>query len=198
LAHAARSNWPNRCLRHFCAILSHLPGNKPDLVSSQISRDEMLCAMWVDKPILCGPLTIETLLSQLHLLLAADGVSEGLLDKALAERGLARIIVATMPYYLLSPWVLRHTNMITAFGDSMLLAFPELTGIALVWPPLPVGDVVFHLYVDRRMERYPGGIWLRNLLIRIAGEENARKRELRTLRARGMRRESTGPLEMLD
>jgi hypothetical protein len=44
-----------------CAILSHLPANKPDLVSSQVPRDEMLCAMWVDSPILCGPLTIETL-----------------------------------------------------------------------------------------------------------------------------------------
>jgi hypothetical protein len=92
---------------------------------AEVDRDDLVCAIWSGSDLFKGSLTLERYLKATHLQISADGQSEGLADKALRGRGLQRHVAATIPNYMVIPWVLRGTDLITHCSDSILLLLDE-------------------------------------------------------------------------
>ena len=158
-----------------CAVTGAAIKDEPGLVKVELGQDRLFCAVWSGSRIAQNPMTLETYLASSHLQISADGVSEGLADAALRERGLRRNVVATISNYLVLPWALRGTELITHCGDGILHILDDTSEVRLISPPLPISNVRTSLILHRQMANDPGTNWLRELITEIYLGARARK-----------------------
>jgi DNA-binding transcriptional LysR family regulator len=161
-----------------CAVLGNVMVDDDERIGQVVlSVDKMVCAGWSGNPALTQ-LTLERYLEASHLQISADGVGEGLSDAALRQMDLKRKVVATVPHYLVAPWILKGTQLLTAFGDSLVLALDSASETYVVAPPFDIPDVTVALLFERRLEADLGCRWLRSLIEEISVEQRARKASL--------------------
>lgn len=161
-----------------CAVLGNVMVDDDERIGQVVlSVDKMVCAGWSGNPAL-AQLTLERYLEASHLQISADGVGEGLSDAALRQMDLKRKVVATVPHYLVAPWILKGTQLLTAFGDSLVLALDSASETYVVAPPFDIPDVTVALLFERRLEADLGCRWLRSLIEEISVEQRARKASL--------------------
>jgi DNA-binding transcriptional LysR family regulator len=158
-----------------CAVTGAAIKDEPGLVKVELGQDRLFCAVWSGSRFVQNPMTLETYLAGPHLQISADGVSEGLADAALRERGLRRNVVATISNYLVLPWALRGTELITHCGDGILQILDGTSEVRLISPPLPIPNVRTSLILHRQMANDPGTNWLRELITEIYLGARARK-----------------------
>jgi len=161
-----------------CTLTGANLKDDPNLTKIELGQDRMLCAVWSGSPIARSPLSLETYLAASHLQISADGQSEGLADGALRERGLKRKVVATISNYLVMPWVLRGTDLITHCGDSIFQMLDEASEVTLLSPPIPISSVSANLVMHRQMAGDQGVLWLRRLITELYHAAQIRKNEV--------------------
>jgi DNA-binding transcriptional LysR family regulator len=86
-------------------------------------------------------------------------------DGRLAELGLERNVVLTLPHWLSAGEVLRRSGLIAVMPDSIARRVAEETGLRVL--PLPLEDTGFswHLYWHVRNSRDAAHIWLRDKIM---------------------------------
>lgn len=159
-----------------CALTGAAIRDDPNLLKVELGQDRLFCAVWSGSKIARGGMTLEAYLASSHLQISADGQAEGLADAALKQRGLRRNVVATISNYLVLPWALRGTELITHCGDAILQMLDERSEVSLISPPLPISDVNAWLIVHRQMANDPGTKWLREVIVGIYNESQAKRR----------------------
>lgn len=152
-----------------CVILGNPSLNDPHLEKHVLIADRMVCAGWSGNPSLVDMSRAKYLAAD-HLQISADGQAEGATDLALREMNLSRRVVATVPHYLVAPWIIRGTSLITTFGDSVLLALTPESETVIFDPPIPLPDVLLTLIYERYLDADPGHVWLRELIGTVARE----------------------------
>jgi DNA-binding transcriptional LysR family regulator len=150
----------------------------PNLLKLELGQDKLLCAVWRGAQIARTPLTVETYLSAAHLQISADGLSEGLADAALRERGLRRKVVATISNYLVMPSVLKGTELITHCGDGIIQTLDDTSEVKLLAPPIPISPVSANIVIHRQMAADQGTLWLRRLIVELYLTAQIRKSEI--------------------
>ncbi|MGX9990441.1 LysR family transcriptional regulator [Rhizobium sp. Z1P35] len=150
-----------------CTLTGASLKDDPNLTKTELGQDRILCAVWSGSQIARSPLGLEQYLSASHLQISADGLSEGLADGALKERGLRRKVVATISNYLVMPLALRGTDLITHCGDGIFQILDEANEITLLSPPIPIPSVSANLVVHRQMAADQGILWLRRLITEL-------------------------------
>ncbi|MES2436219.1 MAG: LysR family transcriptional regulator [Pseudomonadota bacterium] len=160
-----------------CLVLGNPSKVDAHLSKVVISTDKMVCAGWRGNPQMAG-LTVEQYLAADHLQISSDGVAEGLVDIELRKMNLSRKVVATIPHYLVAPWVIKGTSLITVFGASVLLALTDASETVILEPPIPLPDLVLTMVHERYREADLGHAWLRKLLRDIAEEQRMDKARL--------------------
>ncbi|WP_419905621.1 LysR family transcriptional regulator [Kiloniella sp.] len=128
-----------------CVVLGNVKDVDQNLEQEVILSEKFLCAMWNKNPALDTPFTLESFLSNPHLQISVDGVSQGQVDLSLELIGKQREIKATIPHYLLIPQILPGSYLITTCADSILVPFAETSEITLLAPPVSLPDVKFSL-----------------------------------------------------
>ncbi|MGF6175411.1 LysR family transcriptional regulator [Ensifer sp. 4252] len=161
-----------------CTLTGANVKDDPSLLKVELGQDRLLCAVWSGSQIARNPLSLETYLSAPHLQISADGLSEGLADPALSERGLRRNVVATISNYLVMPWALRGTELITHCGDGILQMLDETSEVSLLPPPIPISSVSANLVIHRQMAADQGTLWLRRLITELYHAAQIRKNEV--------------------
>ncbi len=161
-----------------CTLTGANLRDDPSLVKVELGQDRLLCAVWSGSQMARSPLSLETYLSASHLQISADGLSEGLADRALRDRGLRRKVVATISNYLVMPWVLRGTELITHCGDGILQMLDETSEVTLLSPPIPISSVSANLVIHRQMAADQGTLWLRRLITELYHTAQIKKNEV--------------------
>ncbi|MBE7182780.1 MAG: LysR family transcriptional regulator [Methylobacterium mesophilicum] len=156
-----------------CAILGNFNADHPELRSQLLAEDDNLCAMWSKSRHAGAGLTLESYIAAPHLQVSIDGISEGVADQVLAALGHRRKIVATIPHYLMAPWVIRGTDMLAILGSRLLLALDPASELILRRPPLSLPKVTISLIYNRQSEADPGHVWLRRIIKRVSDELDA-------------------------
>ncbi|MDP4021988.1 LysR family transcriptional regulator [Methylobacterium sp. NEAU 140] len=171
-----------------CAILGNAGAVKAPLAIDVLSRDVMVCAGWEGNPLL-EDLTAEDYLAFPHLQISADGTAAGVVDAVLDRQDRQRRVVATVPHYLVAPWIIKGTPLVTVFGDSVLLALSPESETRIIQPPIPLPDVTVSLIYEASAEGDPGHRWFRGIIRSISDAQQQRKeaiyRRLRWPSARG-------------
>ncbi|AGS24399.1 LysR family transcriptional regulator [Rhizobium etli] len=157
-----------------CAVLGNARLDAEDFEIVELSRDPMVCGGWKGNSAITD-MTLDRYLTSPHLQISADGIAAGVADITLQRLGLYRKVVATIPHYLVAPWVMKGTNLISVFGDGVLLALTEESETAIVPPPIALPDVTISLIFDKANELDPGHRWFRDLIRTVSEKQRMLK-----------------------
>jgi len=151
-----------------CVIIgSDVPGDA-NLLKTELGCEHLVCAIWSGSDLMPAPLSLKAYLNARHLQVSIDGKTAGFADRRLAEHGLQRQVLATIPTYQAIPWVLRDTNLITHCAESIALTLPEKSEVTLFTPPLAMPAVAMSLFIHRHLQTDPAIVWFHSLVKDIA------------------------------
>lgn len=145
------------------------------LVETVLTRHEMMCATWKHNEAIAH-FTLERYLALDHLQISPDGDEKGVSDRALADMGLTRRVVAVIPHYMVAPKVLKGTNLVAAFADGMVPLLDASSEICVLRPPFPMPDVNLSLVYPRSKQTDAGHIWLRSCIRQVVSVCEEHKR----------------------
>jgi DNA-binding transcriptional LysR family regulator len=152
-------------------------------------RETRVWVLSVDHPAAGGDLTLERLAELSHMIISATGEDEhavdgyvidhglerlvtrselGLLQGALAARGLRRVIGLTTPHFLAALAVVSQSDMAAPLPRRLAAAFADRYRLKLFEPPYPSPpfDIMALWHRDHGEERAIA--WLRNVLKEVA------------------------------
>lgn len=131
-----------------------------DLASEPVLVEPYLCAMARGRG-LRPPDSAQAWLDAAHLNVLVQGDTLGLIDEALAARGLSRRIVVTVPHFMAALQVLPGTDLVYT-GPAGLLRNPAMArGLRVFEPPLTLPAFRTQQAWARRAEDDPALQWLR-------------------------------------
>lgn len=159
-----------------CALISSFESDDPGLHRVQLDEDRIFCAVWSGSRLAKNKLTLERYLAADHIQISSDGLSEGLADAALRQKGLGRRVVATIPNYPVIPWVLRGTELLTHCGDNVSQIITERSEVAFLTPPIPIPGISVSLITHRQLLAHPPTVWLTSMVETVFKDCEARKR----------------------
>ncbi len=117
-----------------------------------------------------GTLTLERFLEEGHLLVAPRGTPLGTIDALLAERGLSRRIVRTVPHFLSALWQVGNDDLLLTVSRRLVAAVAERLPLRVHPTPLPVEDYALSALWHPRLDQEPEDAWFRGLIAGAAGE----------------------------
>ncbi|CAH0534273.1 HTH-type transcriptional regulator YidZ [Vibrio stylophorae] len=135
-----------------------------DICELEIYRDQQMCVVRRDHPVLTQDWSLARYLSLRHVQVRCDGNDRWLLDYRLADLGKARDIAITVPDFNSAASLCTYTDLIfTAPSHFVELAARQLD---LVLLPLPMvfPPMAYTLFWHRDRENDPALSWLRSII----------------------------------
>jgi DNA-binding transcriptional LysR family regulator len=131
--------------------------------------DRWVCAAWSKHPDLGERLSEADFLALPHLcyeLPERDGHSVA--DLHLSHLQIRRRIVATTESFLVAPFLLRGTRLITVIHQRLVERVREAADVRIFEPPYPMPDIHESIYWNPRHSSTPSHRWLRSIFVEIA------------------------------
>ena len=141
------------------------------LPAQVLFHDRWVCAVSADHPEVGDTLTVEQYRALPHLAYSAVTARRaGLGDQQVDALHLNRHVVATTESFLLLPYLLHGTRMVTLVHERMGERVRESAGIKLLEPPMPLHGIAEAIYWHPRRTVDPAHQWLRRLLGDVAAD----------------------------
>jgi LysR family transcriptional regulator, nod-box dependent transcriptional activator len=137
------------------------------IVWTAIARDAYVCVVWKRHP--CRRLTLARFAAMDHVLVAPREREGGVVDAALAQRGLSRRVALQVATFLIAPYALIGTERIATVPARMAGEFVRLHPLRILMPPLPIPGVVLCQGWHEIHRNDPGHRWLRQAVAVAAG-----------------------------
>jgi DNA-binding transcriptional LysR family regulator len=134
---------------------------RPEIAAETIGTDHMVAVFRADHPLALGELTPVRLAAACHVSVSRRGRLHGVIDDALAERGLTRRVVASLPTSSAALELTARTDLVTSVAKQVCR--PAWTRLGLLARPLPfaVPPVEVILTWHHRNDTDPAHTWLR-------------------------------------
>jgi LysR family nod box-dependent transcriptional activator len=131
--------------------------------------DRWVCAVAADHPDAGNSLTIEQYLALPHLVFASNGDRRmGLADRQVNALGLQRRVLATFESFVLLPFLLRGTRLVTLVQERLVERVCASAGVRLLDPPFEIEEVTEAVYWHPRNASDGALQWLRALIANVA------------------------------
>ena len=139
------------------------------LPSLRLFADRWICCVWAGTTEVGDVMTMETYLRLGHLVYSAvRGHPVSIVDTYLAQAGVSRRIEFTVESFLLAPFLLQGTDLVTLV-PARAEAFLRRTGaIRILPPPIEFTPLVETLWWHPRAAADPGHAWLRERMRQVA------------------------------
>ena len=151
------------------------PAVESGLLMRRLYRDRFVCVARRGHPAIGRRLDRRRFLEAGHAAVFSPGRGPGMLDQILSERGEKRRVVVSVPHFLTVPFVVAGTDLIATIPESVARAFEEPPGLRRFPCPIPFPALDVHLVWHARAHEDPAHVWLRGLLVRVAGEAGRRR-----------------------
>lgn len=129
-----------------------------------------LCVMRKGHPLAGKQLTLEDFVATPQLLISRTGDASGFVDKILASMGLQRRVAFTVPSFLLAPIVISQTDYIGVLPRRLVEIFQQTMNLFAYEPPFPQRQFPLSMLWHQRLNKEPGLLWLRKILMEVAQE----------------------------
>jgi len=133
----------------------------PQLCHQSLIRDDYVCVVRKDHPVLAHELTLERFLSLRHIQLSSRRKGLGQIDLALLKMDAERVIRLRVQHYRVAVSIVATTDL--ALCLPRFLAVGE--GLALLELPFPVPQLDYHLYWHRHSDSDSSHRWMREAII---------------------------------
>jgi DNA-binding transcriptional LysR family regulator len=135
--------------------------SRPEIAAEIAGTDRMVAVFRAGHPLALGDLTPERLAGASHVTVSRRGRLRGVIDEALAERGLTRRVVASLPTSSAALDLAARTDLVTAVAEQVCR--PAWTRLGLLARPFPfaVPPVPVVVTWHHRNDTDPAHAWLR-------------------------------------
>ena len=170
---------PVRLLRDAAADLVIEPAEiMPDaqLASKRLFADRWLCCVWAGNTAVGdtadgGRMTLEAYLRLGHLVYSMGrGQPASIVDKYLEQSKLPRRIEFTVESFLLAPFLLEGTDLVTVVPERAVPHLRRTAAIRLLEPPVPLPAITEMLWWHPRHTATAAHAWIRARIAEIAAE----------------------------
>lgn len=135
----------------------------PGLVQRKVAETDWLCLARRDHPQIRGRVSLQTFVSLGHVLVSPTGSGFGVMDTALAERGLARRIAYRTPHFLGAPHIIAASDLVLTIQTPVAWRMAAVLPLQIFEPPLPLPRGPVYMTFHPRMQADAGHRWLREL-----------------------------------
>ncbi|WP_312026732.1 LysR family transcriptional regulator [Sphingomonas endolithica] len=127
-------------------------------------EERFVCVLRRGHPATGVPLDLSAFLALSHLLVSPENERFGIVDAALANRGLKRRVSLTLPQMYAAPSLIARSDMIATLMAGVVSASGHEDDLCVLAPPLDLGPVPFMLAWHRRNDTHPAQRWLRAIV----------------------------------
>ncbi len=131
------------------------------ILSRPLFEERFVCIVRRGHAAANGPLDLDTFLGLSHLLVSPENERYGLVDAALAKRGLQRRLALTLPHMYVAPTLVARSDMISTVMAGIVAASGLADELCVLEPPLTIEPVPFVLLWHRRNDVHPAQRWFR-------------------------------------
>lgn len=133
----------------------------PGLRRRVLAREPFAVIARPDHPRLAGRLTLERYVALDHLLIAVEGRGPGVVDRALARRGLSRRVAVRVPHFACAGLAVRHSDLVCTVARTVAHRAHELFGVRVHDAPLPLPSPSLVAWWPRQHDADPARRWFR-------------------------------------
>ncbi|MDF5734459.1 MAG: LysR family transcriptional regulator [Nostoc sp. S13] len=130
--------------------------------------EDYVSVVRADHPITQMDLTIESYVAWPHAFItpinAIPGSTKTLVDTVLEGLGVKRRVMLKLPHFLSAPLIVAQTDLIVTLPSRIAMLFAEYTNLAILKPPIELGNYNFLQIWHERCDHDPLHIWLRELI----------------------------------
>lgn len=143
-------------------------------------EEDFVLAMRPDHPFRRQP-TIANYCESRHLVVSLTGDPHGFVDEVLARDGRSRRVALTVPNFMFAAAILSGTDLICAIPRRFARLYGDRFGLAVLEPPLPMGQFRLNVFVPKVALMDDGLAWLieRVLQAGLSSEPEDRTRPAR-------------------
>ncbi|HEE1150286.1 TPA: LysR family transcriptional regulator, partial [Klebsiella pneumoniae] len=144
-------------------------GAPPGLHQRLLFRERYVLAGRVEHPALRPGLSLETFCQLEHVIVSPDGGGfSAATDIALANLGLMRRVVLSVPHFLFMLETLRNSDLVAVLPERLVRG---QSGLVVVEPPLAVAGFEMLMLWHERWHRDPAHQWLRQFIVNSLEEQ---------------------------
>jgi DNA-binding transcriptional LysR family regulator len=151
------------------AAIGLFPEAPPEVRMRRLFVDRFVTVCRPDHPRLSGDaLSLADFLREPHALVAPRGTPEGLVDRVLEQRGLARRVARAFPGFLAALWYVAESDALLTVSERLVRAVSDRLPLKVLRTPLALEDYPLMLAWHPRLDRAPEDRWFRSVLTRAA------------------------------
>lgn len=145
----------------------------PELIGAALKRQRLfergfLCIASAEHPRIGETLSLERYLQEPHMLVSSSGRIGDVYEKFLAEQGLSRRIVLSVPHMLSAPTVIRESDIIATVPQSVGILLRNYAGVRALdlpfKPPIEPPRTTVSQFWSMRFDKDPAVVWLRRIV----------------------------------
>jgi DNA-binding transcriptional LysR family regulator len=144
------------------------PRLPPEFRTQGLFSDRFACVVRLGHPRVRGRITLTQYLAEKHLLIAPRGQPGGVVDEALAVRGLGRHVTRYLPYSLVSLELVAHSDCVLTMSERLATAHADRFALQILRPPLPLPSYKIAQVWHPRSDHDRAHRWFRQLVSRAA------------------------------
>jgi len=137
---------------------------RPEIAAETIGADRMVAVFRAGHPLVACELTADRLAAANHVTVSRRGRLYGVIDDALAERGLSRRVVAALPTSSAALDLVARSDLVTTVAEQVCRPFLTRLGLVARSLPFPVPAVPVIVTWHHRNDTDPAHAWLRGQL----------------------------------
>ena len=135
------------------------------IARGQLFEDGFVCAVRRGHPLAGKRLTLKRFCQFGHVLVTSPSDGPGVVDVALAARGLERRVAVRVPHFSVAPAVVAETDFITTLAEKIAERCTQ--DLSLFRPPIDLARFPVSVLWNPLAERDAGLMWLRDLLSEV-------------------------------
>jgi DNA-binding transcriptional LysR family regulator len=148
--------------------LGVFPGLPPEFRTQVLFRERFACVVRKGHPWVNGKVTLKCYLEMNHVMVAPRGRSGGPVDTALAERGVVRKVMLSVPNFLAALHLVSRTDCTVTISERLAGAYAETLGLQVLRAPIPLPQYAIRQVWHPRVDAEPSHRWFRQLVARVA------------------------------
>ena len=132
------------------------------LMAKELYRERFACLVRVGHPAArSGTLALKDYLAHAHIMVTVTGGRTGPADRALASLGRQRRIALVLPYFAVAALAAADSDLLLTMPSRAAKAFADTMPLALLEPPVELGDFGYRMVWHERVQDDPGHAWFR-------------------------------------
>ena len=139
----------------------------PGVVPEALGEDRFVCMVGKQHPFARRAPNLTRFLEARHALIAPGGSLGGVVDQALAARGLERRVALALPSFLTMPFAIAGTDLVLTLAERVARPFGRFLPVAFFAPPLALPGFTTGFFWHQRDESDPAIGWLRSEILAL-------------------------------